>query len=37
MVEYSGAEDLENGDTSVISTREEEMVVRRKLRLSEWE
>ncbi|RLV88492.1 Calcium permeable stress-gated cation channel 1 [Meyerozyma sp. JA9] len=37
MVEYSGADDLENGDTSVISTREEEMVVRRKLRLSEWE
>lgn len=37
MVEYSGAEDLENGDTSVISTREEEMVVRRRLRLSEWE
>lgn len=36
MVEYSGA-DLENGDTSVVSTRDEEMVVRRRLRLSEWE
>lgn len=37
MVEYSGADDLENGDTSIVSTRDDEMVVKRKLRLSEWE